>query len=72
MIKNNNIGRPKIYDEGAKQHNINNKYSTDYYRTHKDEKINCPSCNQLINKFSKSQHMTTQKCALNSMKWTVK
>ena len=55
-------GRPKIYQEGAKQHEKDTKYSSTYYKTHKDKKCICMYCDKEIVQIYKQQHYRSKTC----------
>ena len=55
-------GRPKKYDVPAKQKFNEMKYFTDYYRSHKDIKVECPVCKEMVMKYTIQRHKRTQKC----------
>lgn len=44
------------------------KYSTEYYRLHKTDKICCDICNKEINRFTKSTHQKSKKCLFEKYK----
>jgi hypothetical protein len=55
-------GRPRKYEEGAKMHEKVIKYSSQYYREHKDKKIECQFCKKEIVYIYKSQHYKSRVC----------
>lgn len=55
-------GRPRKYEEGSKAHEKLVKYSTSYYRSHKEDKIICDNCGESINRFTKTLHQRSKKC----------
>jgi hypothetical protein len=55
-------GRPRKYEEGAKQHEKDIKYSSQYYREHKDKKIVCEFCKKEIAYIYKHQHYKSRVC----------
>jgi len=55
-------GRPRKYEEGAKQHEKDTKYSSQYYREHKDKKIVCEFCKKEIAYIYKHQHYKSKLC----------
>lgn len=56
------VGRPRKYIEGARQHEKDTKYSSEYYREHKDKKIVCEFCNKEIVYIYKHQHYKSKLC----------
>lgn len=60
-------GRPRK-PETEKLYNPEAKYSTEYYRLHKTDKIKCEICGKTINRFIKSNHQKTEKCILGKIK----
>jgi hypothetical protein len=55
-------GRPRIYADGAKNHEKEVKYSSDYYREHKEKKIVCEYCQKEIVYIYKHQHYKSKVC----------
>lgn len=55
-------GRPQKYEEGAKQHAIDNKYSSEYYKKNKGAKTICEVCKNEVSKWTLNQHMKSKKC----------
>lgn len=56
------VGRPRKYEKGARQNEIDTKYSSTYYREHKDKKIVCDFCNKEIVYIYKHQHLKSKLC----------
>lgn len=54
-------GRPKIYEEGYKEHYKTTKYMLNYYHA-KKEKIPCPHCKNETNKAHLREHQKSKKC----------
>ena len=54
-------GRPKIYEEGYKEHYKTSKYMLNYYHTNK-ELIPCPLCNKNTKKAHIREHQKSKKC----------
>jgi len=57
-------GRPKKYENGAKAHEKETKYSTDYYRKNKGERCICQVCKKDVSKWTLKNHMNTKSCQL--------
>jgi hypothetical protein len=55
-------GRPRKYEEGAKSHEKEIKYSSNYYRENKDKKITCEYCKKEIVYIYKHQHYKSKVC----------
>jgi len=55
-------GRPKIYANGAKQHAVEQKYSSDYYRKNKGEQCVCERCKKEVSKWTLNQHQRSKRC----------
>lgn len=60
-------GRPKVYANGAKQHAIETKYSSDYYRNKKGDKCICDICKKEVSKWTLKQHQKSIKCQNNKL-----
>jgi hypothetical protein len=56
------VGRPRKYIEGARQHEKDTKYSSEYYREHKDKTIVCEFCNKELVYIYKHQHYKSKLC----------
>lgn len=56
------VGRPRKYVQGAKQYEKDTKYSSEYYREHKDKKIVCEFCQKEIVYIYKHQHYKSKLC----------
>jgi len=65
-------GRPRKYGDITAKERLNEiKYFTDYYRAHKDIKIDCPHCGEKIMKYVIQRHMRTKKCQKKKNQLTV-
>ncbi len=55
-------GRPRLYDSGAKAHEKEIKYSSQYYQNNKHKMIICECCDKEISYITKHQHLKTKTC----------
>ena len=55
-------GRPKKYENGAKEYAKETKYSSDYYRNNKGQKCICEVCKKDVSKWTLRQHMKSKTC----------
>lgn len=58
----NRKGRPRIYENGAKQHEKEIKYSSTYYRENKGKKCICQYCDKEIVHIYRHQHLKSKTC----------
>ena len=63
-------GRPKKYENGAKAHEKEIKYSTDYYRKNKGERCICEVCKKDVSKWTLRQHMKSNFCKDSHLEYT--
>lgn len=57
-------GRPRKYEQGAKAHEKEVKYSTNYYRENKNKTCICECCESEIRYITKHQHVKSKTCQL--------
>ena len=55
------VGRPKIYENGAKEHEKETKYHQQYYHL-TNKPINCELCGKQVSTRTLTQHKKSMKC----------
>jgi hypothetical protein len=55
------MGRPKVYEEGYKEHYKTIKYMLNYYHAHK-ELTECTICKKMTNRSHIREHQKSKKC----------